>query len=292
MWRLSSLASAVYLSGALVHQIALVPIPRPNEGAVAEGIYTNKYFHLSYPVPPGWMEGTAGPSPSRSGLYALRTLVPEGDPTGSIEITAQDMFFASPAYGNIMVAANEFRRTMAELPGMTIDRQPEEATIAGHPFGRVDFNGVGLFRSTWMIQIRCHLVSLNLMANSREQLDSLVPSLDKIAFTAGRDAESPDPVCLDDYINAENLVTKVDPEATGPTFTPIPVRIVVGVDGSVKNVHVIRATAGQRGNIERALAQWKFKPRETEARADDIEAGLIIEFGAGGTVHYPEGRRR
>jgi hypothetical protein len=93
------------------------------------------------------------------------------------------------------------------------------------------------------------------MANTREQLDLLALSLDKIAYSGDRAAESPDPVCIDNYANAENLVAKVDPDATGPTFTPIPIRMIISVDGSVKHVHVIRATAAQRSSIERALAR-------------------------------------
>jgi hypothetical protein len=290
MWRLPYLASVV-LAGGLVHQIALVPMPRPEEGTVASGIYTNKYFHLSYPVPSGWMQqGAGGPRPSPAGYYVLRTLTPIGEPTGSVLIAAQDTFFAPKALRDAMPAAHELGRTMAALPGMTIDRQPEEATISGRPFGRVDFSGVGLFRSIWITQIRCHLVSFNLTANTREQLDFLRLSLDKIVYAGDSAAESPDPVCIDNYANAETLAAKDDPEATGPTFQPIPIRIIISSDGSVKHVHVIRATAEQRNNIEKALAQWKFRPPEMDGRADEIETGLLIEFGPGGVVRYSAGR--
>jgi hypothetical protein len=264
-------------------------MPRPDEGTVANGIYTNKYFHLSYPVPPGWMEGTAGPAPSRSGNYVLSTLVPIGEPTGSILITAQDTFFAAKALRDPTAMAHEISRTMAALPGMTIDRQPAQATISGRPFSRVDFSGVGLFRSTWTTQIRCHLVSFNLMANTREQLDLLVLSLDNIAYAGDGAAENPDPVCMDNHAKAENLIAKVDPEAIGPTFTPIPIRIIISPDGSVKRVHVIRANVEQRNNIERALGQWKFRTREMDGRADEIETGLLIEFRPGGVVRYSPG---
>jgi hypothetical protein len=289
MWQLSYLASVACLTGGLVHQIAIVPMPRPQDGKVTNGVYTNDYFHLSYPVPSGWMEQGAGPAPSRGGYYVLSTLTPTGEPTGTILIAAQDTFFAPKALRDAMLAAGEVGRTMAALPGMTIDRQPEEATISGRPFGRVDFNGVGLFRSTWITQIRCHLVSFNLMANTREQLDFLRLSLDKIAYSGDGSAGRPDPVCLDNYANAENVVTKVDPEATGPTFTHIPIRIIVSSDGSVRHVHVIRATVEQRNSIERALAQWRFRPRERGGRADEIETGLLIEFRPGGVVRYSTG---
>jgi hypothetical protein len=264
-------------------------MPRPYEGTVANGFYTNKYFHLSYSVPPGWTEQGAGPAPSRAGYYVLSTLTPIGEPTGTVLIAAQDTFFVTKASKDAVRAAHEVGRAMAALPGMTIDRQPEEATISGRPFGRVDFSGVGLFRSTWITQIRCHLVSFNLMASTREQLDFLRLSLDKIAYSGDRASEPPDPVCVDNYATAENLVAKVNPEITGPTFSPIPIRIIIGVDGSVKHVHVIRATAEQRNNIERALGQWKFRPREIDGRADEIETGLLIEFRPGGAVRYSPG---
>jgi hypothetical protein len=289
MWGLSYLTSIVCLAGGLTHQIALVPMPRPQEGTVANGIYTNKYFHLSYPAPPGWMGAAGGPKPSHSGNYVLTTLAPIGEPTGTVMIAAQDTFFAPKALGDAMPAAHELSRTMAALPDMTIDRQPEEATISGRPFSRVDFSGVGLFRSTWITQIRCHLVSFNLMANTREQLDFLRLSLSKIVYAGDRAAERPDPMCMDNYATVENLVAKVDPEAAGPTFTPIPIRIIVNSDGSVKHVHVIRATMEQRNNIERALAQWKFRPREVDGRTEEIETGLLIEFRPGGVVRYSAG---
>jgi hypothetical protein len=288
MWRVSYLASVV-LAGGLVHQIALVPLPLPQEGTVENGIYANKYFHLSYPLPPGWKGGPGGPRPSFSANYVLGTWVPADGPTGTIMIAAQDTFFVPKALRDTMPAAHELSRAMAELPGMTIDRQPEEATISGLPFSRVDYSGVGLFRSAWTTQIRCHLVSFNLMANTPEQLDFLRLSLNKFVYAGDKAAESPDPTCIDNYATAENIVAKVDPEIAPPTFTPIPLRIVVSADGSVKHVHVIRASAQQRNNIEKALAQWKFKPHAINGRADEIETGLLIEFRPGGVIRYTDG---
>jgi hypothetical protein len=204
-------------------------------------------------------------------------------------IAAQDTFFGTKGIHDPKTMADEVSRAMAALPGMTIDRQPVETTISGRPFSRVDFSGVGLFRSTWITQMRCHLVSFNLMANTREQLEVLIRSLDAVTDAGDGAAEHRDPACIDNYANPENLVAKVDPEATGPTFVPIPVRIMIGADGSVKNVHVISATAAQRRSIEKALAQWKFRPREMAGHANGIETGLIIEFRPGGTVRYLAG---
>src|SRR5262245_28459323 len=70
------------------------PLPRPDDGTVDNGSYTNHYFDLSYPLLPRWTEGLAGPEPSYTGYYALKNLVPDGEFTGMMLIGAQDQFFA------------------------------------------------------------------------------------------------------------------------------------------------------------------------------------------------------
>jgi outer membrane biosynthesis protein TonB len=56
------------------------------------------------------------------------------------------------------------------------------------------------------------------------------------------------------------------------------VRIIIGADGSVKHVHVIRASTDQRRNIEEALYRWKLKPYEVGGRPSPIETGLVFKF--------------
>jgi hypothetical protein len=293
MWRLSHLGVLVCLVSGLAWQqsAATAPMPLPEDGAVRNGTFTDAYFNLSYPLPPGWTEGMAGPGPSHSGYYMLGTLRPAGDFTGTIVITAQDMFFAAKQFGDAAAMAHDLSGAMSGLEGMTIDRPPSEVRIAGRRFSRIDFSGVGLFRSTFITEIRCHLVSFNLTAKSPERLAALALSFDKLGFAGDRGAERADPRCVGNYADTEHLVTKVDPVATGPSFTPIPVRIVVGTDGSVEHVHVISATSGQRDSIESALGRWKFKPHEMDGRASAIETGLLIEFRPGGAVKYSTGNR-
>jgi hypothetical protein len=262
---------------------------RPGDGAVADGAYTNKYFHLSYPVPSGWTEATPGPRPSHDGYYVLATLTPAGEFNGTILIAAQDAFFAAATLDDLTEAAREFAASIAKVDGMTVERPPSEVVLAGRAFRRVDFNGVGLFRSTFLTLSRCHLVSFHLTANSPDVLAGLVRSLNELGDAGDRAAGPPDPACVRNHATAENIVTKVDPAASAPTFTPIPVRMVIGADGAVKHVNVIRATAAQRDSIESALGQWKFKPHDRDAA--DIETGLLIEFTPGG-VSYPAVDRR
>jgi hypothetical protein len=272
--------------------VAAEPRPCPDDGVVASGLYTNKYFDLSYPLPSGWTQDVAGPGPSASGYYVLATAIPAGELTGTILIAAQDTFFADTALDDVRGAARDFARSISKVAGMTIDRQPSEIAIAGRVFSRVDFSGVGLFRSTLFTESRCHLVSFNFTAKSPELLAALVLNLDKIGDARDAAAARSDPVCIRDRASPQHLLTKVDPAASGPTFTPIPVRLIIGNDGGVKHVHVIRATVEQRNNIEGALAQWKLKPHAIDGRASEIETGLMIEFRSGGAVSYSGGDRR
>jgi Gram-negative bacterial TonB protein C-terminal len=287
--RLSSLGVLVCLVGAMAwhRNVAAAPMPDPGDGAVRNGVFTSEYFNLSYPLLPGWTEGIGGPEPSHSGYYVLGTLVPKGDFTGTILIAAQDMFFAAKPFADAAAMADDFGRAMAQVEGMTIDRPPSEVRIAGRVYSRVDFSGVGLFRSTLITRIRCHLVGFNLTAKSPELLAALTLSLNDLGFAGN--AGRVDPMCVRNYADTEHLVTKVDPAATGPAFTAVPVRIVVGTDGSVNHVHVIRATGGQRDSIASALAQWKFKPATVDGRATEIETGLLIEFGRAGAARYRTG---
>jgi hypothetical protein len=268
------------------------PASNPDDGKVTDGTLTNTYFNLSYPLPQGWTEGMSGPAPSASGYYVLATLVPMGELTGTIMVAAQDIFFAVKPLDDLMAMTVEFTRSISLVGGMTIDRPPAEVRIAGRVFSRVDFSGVGLFRSALTTKIRCHFVSFNLTAKTPELLAGLLRSLDELGPASNQDAGRFDPMCVRNYANAEHLLSKIDPAAVSPSFIPIPVRMVVGSNGGVEHVHVIRATIAQRDSIERALGQWKLKPHEVDGRTDEIETGVLIEFEPSGTVKYLTGSRK
>jgi hypothetical protein len=261
----------------LPHDAAMPALPIPEDGMVVDGAYRSEYFGLTYPLPQGWMAGASGPAPSQFGDYVLGTLVPEGETTGTILITAQDMFFADEKHQNATSALQDFRRSVSEIAGMTIDREPSELRISGRAVHRVDFSGVGLHRAMFALEIRCHVVTFNLTTRDPDLLARLARSLDDLD-EARRTPGLSVPECVRDYAVADNIVHRVEPADAGTKAASIPVRIVVAQDGSVKQVHVIRATAAQRRNIEEALHQWKFKPYLRQGRAVDIETGVLIKF--------------
>jgi TonB-like protein len=271
---------SVFGSVSLLGGAAVSGMSVPEDSAVTNGRYINKYFDLSYDLPQGLTVGLAGPQPSETGYYALTSLVPVDESGGAILIAAQDKFFAPKPHDKIAAEAGDFRDAMARIDGMTIDHEPSETNIAGHLMQRIDFSGVGLYRSTFVTEIRCHFVSFNLTARSPEHLASLAMSLNGLSTAAGPDATPSVPLCVKDYAVAENILLRVEPAAVGPKFRPIPVRLVIDSGGSVKHVHVIHASDEQRGSIEQALRQWKLKPPRVDGKAVEIETGLIFRFAS------------
>jgi hypothetical protein len=266
--------------GAVRYGILTPHMPAPEDGRVLNGIYVNRYFDLSFPLPEGWTEGEPGPEPSDAGYYVLSSLIPKLEVSAAILIAAQDMFFAPRSYGDSAEMARGVRQAMSDVDGMTIDREPSEVNIAGRLLHRVDFSGVGLYRATFTTAIRCHAVSFNLTASDQDQLANLAFSVDKLS-AAGKRTENAPP-CIENYATRENLLRRVEPVPAGPKFTRIPVRLVIDAEGGVKQIHVMHASSEQRRSVEEALRQWKFKPYQLNGHAVEIETGLMFQFTPNG----------
>jgi hypothetical protein len=253
----------------------VVQSANPEDVHVAAGVFVSDYFDLSYRVPDGWTEGLPGPSPSQYGYYVLGTLVPKHDFGGSVLIVAQDMFFAADTSDDVKDVVAEIRKVMSSVDGMTIDREPEPVNVGAYTGYRVDFSGVGLFRSVLAIKIRCHVVMFNLTSRDPESRAGLVKSLDDLESVR----KSPDriPECRKDYAS-ESMLSQVEPERIGTRAESIPVRVIVATDGSVKHVHVIRASAAQRRTIEQAARQWKFKSYVKQGHPVEVETGMMFNL--------------
>jgi hypothetical protein len=258
------------------HGTKIVHSANPADGKVVDGVFVSDYFNLSYRLPDGWTEGLAGPDPSQSGYYVLGTWAPKRDFAGTVLVVAQDMFFAPDSSDDVKNVVAEFRQVMSAVDGMTIDREPTQVSVGGHPGYRIDFSGVGLFRSMFAIEIRCHVVTFNLTSRDPELLASLARSLDNLD-PVRKEMSDAVPECLRDYAS-ENVVHRVEPDGVGAKVVSVPVRMIVATDGSVKHVHVIRASAAQRRNIEEAVRQWKFKSYVKEGHPVEVETGMMFNL--------------
>lgn len=266
----------VVLHGAILssRDTGFVQSANPEDAYVTDGGFVSDYFDLSYRVPEGWAEGLAGPMPSQSGYYVLGTWAPKGEFAGTILVAAQDTFFEPGSSDDVKNVVAQFRQVMSTVDGMTIDREPAPVSIAGRPGYRVDFSGVGLFRSMFAVEIRCHVVTFNLTTRDADLLANLAGSLDSLIPVRKKNSD-PVPECVRDYAS-ENVVQRVEPQGIGAIS--VPVRLIVAADGSVKHVHVIRGAAAQQRNIEDAVRQWKFKPYARQGHAVEIETGIVFNL--------------
>ena len=274
---LAGIGAALYGALPSSRDAKIVQSANPQDVKVIDGVFVSDYFNLSYRLPDGWTEGLAGPPPSQSGYYVLGTWAPKRDFAGTILVVAQDVFFAPEPSDDVKNAVAEFRQVMSAVDGMTIDREPAPVSVGGHPGYRIDFSGVGLFRSMFAIEIRCHVVAFNLTSRDPESLASLARSLDSLDPARKEEMSDPVPECLKDYAS-ENIVSRVEPEGVGAKAVSIPVRMIVATDGSVKHVHVIRASAAQRRNIEEAVRQWKFQPYVKQGHPVEVETGVMFNL--------------
>jgi len=284
VWLYLGIAVCLAGIGAVLHgampssrDARLVQSANPEDGKVIGGGFVSDYFNLSYRLSDELTEGLAGPPPSQSGYYVLGTWTLKRDFAGTVLVVAQDMFFAPAPSDDVKNVVAEFRQVMSAVDGMTIDREPVPVSVGGHPGYRIDFSGVGLFRSTFAIEVRCHVVTFNLTSRDPESLASLAQSLDSLGSARKKEVSDPGPECLKDHAS-ENIVSRVEPEGVGARAVSIPVRMIVATDGSVKHVHVIRASAAQRRNIEEAVRQWKFKPYVRQGHPVEVETGVMFNL--------------
>jgi hypothetical protein len=248
----------------------------PEDAYVADGVFVSNYFGLKYRIPEGWGEGLPGPNPSQSGYYVLGTWTTKGELAGTILVVAQDMFFAPDTSEDVKSVATRFRQVMSLVDGMIIDREPEPVRVGAYAGYRIDFSGAGLFRSMLVIEIRCHVVTFNLTSRDPELLASLWRSMNNLASFENK--AGPVPVCLRDHLS-ESILHRVEPDAAA-RVPSVSVRMIVATDGSVKHVHVIRASAAQRQYIQEAVEKWRFKPYLKQGRPIEVETGVTFGRGA------------
>jgi hypothetical protein len=276
VWPLRLSLSSIALVCAVAGQplrAANFETANPEQGAVIDGAYVNAYFGLRYTMPPGWKAGPQPPPPSAGGYYVLGTPMPPPGAKATILIAAQDTFFAMPPLAD----AGEMTRNLAQSVSNGSENAAAmrgAATIAGHSFLTLDLPGVPLSRMVLATDIRCHVVIFTFTGADRGRLRQLAASLNRLSLDQDRSV----PDCVKDYATAQTIRRKVEPVLAEPQFVKVPVRIIIGADGGVEHIHVIRAFAAQQKSIEGALMHWRFEPYRAKGRAREVETGLTFEF--------------
>lgn len=254
--------------------------PVPEAGALSGGAYRNSYFGMTLPLPAGWTQPFEGPPPSDSGYYVLAQLTAGSDAhdriAGSLLIAAQDAFFALTPARDPMQSVSAMAAHLD--PALyTVERQPVESQIAGRRFVRMDYAAprAALHWYVLATEVRCHILQFIFSGRDTKALDAAVTDLAKLDLAPTNGAEG-SRVCMKDYATAANVLQRVDPIFTERRFNPIPVRIIVGKDGSVEHVHVISAFPDQAKAVTDALLRWRFRPYLVNGRPVEVETGLMF----------------
>ena len=255
--------------------------PVPEGGNVANNVFRDAYFGITYPLPKDWTEKYKGPPPSDTGRYVLAQIRPavtfKGPARGTILITAEDMFFtALPATSAVQLINYEKDNLQTDYK---LELPPTQAKIAGRSFTFFAYWSpvAELHWYALATQIRCHAVEVVLTSRDTKLLENLVLDLNKMKLAeAGAAGGGTVPVCIKDYARDENVLARVDPIFTEHKFNAVPVRIIIDKEGKVKHIHFLSAFPDQSKIITDALRQWKFKPYKRGGHPVEVETGFMF----------------
>jgi hypothetical protein len=259
--------------------------PVPEAATVAQGLFSDPYFGISYTLPGDWTQDYEGPPPSESGRYVLAQIGPpspeDGPASASMLIMAQDMFF-SPMPANNALELMEYTKGHLQ-PDYKVATAPTLIKVADRSFSFFAYWSpvAELHWYVLGIQIRCHAVQFVLTSRDTKLLDRLMLDLNRMklpteASATEEDSGGPFPVCINDYARDENVLTRVDPVFTVHRFNPVPVRIIIDEQGKVKHIHLLSAFPDQTKAITDALQQWRFKPYVIDGKPVEVETGILF----------------
>ncbi|MFY9529979.1 MAG: hypothetical protein WBC04_24750 [Candidatus Acidiferrales bacterium] len=252
---------------------------------MANNVYSNQYFGLTYTLSPEWAEKYSGPPPSDSGYYVLAHIRPadtfKGTSRGSILIAAQDMFFTLTPAKNALELTNHTKDNLNA--DYKVEQPPTEVRIANHSFVRFDY-GSPIAELHWHVlatQIRCHMVQFVFTSRDTKLAESLIQEMNQIKLPAEASPTSGTgggdvPTCIKDYASGENVMERVDPVFTERRFNPVPVRIIIDKEGKVKHIHFLSAFPDQAAAITDALFQWRFRPHLRDGKPVEVETGIMF----------------
>ncbi|HEY6251548.1 MAG TPA: hypothetical protein VI685_16435 [Candidatus Angelobacter sp.] len=260
--------------------------PVPEGGAVTSNVFTDRYFGITYALPPDWIQNYTPPPPTDTGSYVLaqisRTNNYKGEARGSIMFAAQDMFFTPVPAVNARQLVNYSKNHLPDY--YQVELKPSQTTIGGHPFTFFAYwsQAAELHWYVLATQIRCHTVEFVLMNHDPKALEGLVQDMNSKmqlpaeANSTGGTGGGNVPVCIKDYANGDNVIERVEPVLTQRRYNAIPVRIIIDKQGKVKHIHFLSAFPEQEKAISEALKQWKFRPYERDGQRLEVETGIMF----------------
>jgi len=259
--------------------------PVPEDGSVANNVFRDQYFGMTYALPKDWTEKYKGPPPSDSGRYVLAQIRPadafKGAARGTILITAEDMFFTTLPAANALDLVNYSKNNLQA--DYKLELSPTPTTIGGRPFTFYAYWSPAAELHWYVLatEIRCHAVQIVLTSRDTKLLQSLMLDINKMELPAeasptGGTGGGDVPVCIKDYARDDTVIARVDPVFTEHRFNAVPVRIIIDKDGKVKHIHFLSAFPDQAKAITDAFKQWKFKPYVRNRKPVEVETGIMF----------------
>jgi hypothetical protein len=272
--------------------------PVPEGGKVANDVFTDSYFGITYAPPTGWTEKYKGPPPSDSGLYVLAQFSPSdtlrGHRRGSILITAQDLFFTPAPASNASELINRMKDNLQS--DYKVETPPRQTKIADRSFSLFAYWSPAAQLHWYVLatQIRCHSVQIVLTSSDTKLLQGWILEMNKMklpveASDTGGAGGGAVPVCVKDYARDENMIARVNPVFTEHRFNPVPVRIIIDKEGKVKHIHFLSAFADQAKVITDALSQWRFKQYRLDGQPIEVETGILFGWSSRRTAPQAAG---
>jgi hypothetical protein len=268
---------------------SLSPVPEPEDGQISNDVYVSDYFQLRFPLLAGFVEDMKGAVPSNAGHYslvAIRGPATPGDKNSYAYIEAEDMFFSHyPIRGLADFAQRRENQVVNSL--YEIDNPSRPIQLRGHQWMRLDYNGSGIYRTSFFTIIRCHAVTIDFSSPFPKVLRRLDDSMANLSLSGTGDLASGGafaPVCIKGYASNDTVLHQVTPVMVGVHGTRVPARFVIDTNGKVKHIHVINAMPDQARSVEEALSQWVFKPYVLNGQAVEVETGLLFTFPLKGDI--------
>ncbi|MGA9526587.1 MAG: TonB family protein [Terriglobales bacterium] len=282
-------------------------------GAVANGVYSNECFGLSFPIPAGWEVNETITPGGKARHRSARDLVllflqQQSKKPGRIILSARDATGSGSAQDFVTAAVRE--QVGIPTEHREIVRETFSVDYGGQHFFRSDYkvapaNGTALYLSYVYTTFRGYLIGETMGAASPAELDEAANSLQGITFR-------------DDQINLKCVMAPAPaPGATGAAGTnPDRVRVAQGVSAGllikkvapdypemarqsrIQGAVVLRAVIDKNGDIQdltlvsghemlapaaiAAVKQWKYKPYLLKGQPVAVETEITVNFSLHG----------
>lgn len=167
------------------------PQGQPDEGTIANNVYSENFFLLRYTIPQGWVvktlemrQGLPGQQSAVLLLSAFEKAEPSaGEVNSSINISAE-----STAASQAIKTPEDYLGLIADFAsskGFTVLNAPGEITLGGVNFLREDFlkeeGDVGTYQATMVTMRRGYLLQITVITGNVEEL---TPLLNRLQITA------------------------------------------------------------------------------------------------------------